>query len=189
MKALLFALLVLACALPLRADILANGNFADGRAHWKGDAKDIAGAQPSVTVTLQKEKWTKIYQTFDTHAKEVRYSITFTLSPDYQVQQDSYNAGSGTMSGPTPGLDDIEGMPYLHGYSYRGAWMLIVREFGAWGSGYLFPRPDPKKTDSQTLTGEIRGLTENAGKIILLAFPRGEGTITLTNISLTAEDQ
>jgi hypothetical protein len=181
--------------IPLRADILVNGNFADGRAHWKGDAKDIdtnntsAGTQPGVTITLNKDKWTKIYQTFNTHAKNVRYSITFTLSPDYQVQQDSYNAGSGTMSGPTPGLDDIEGMPYLYGYSYNGGWMLIVREFGGWGSGSLYPRPDPKKTDSQTLTGEIRGLTENAGKIILLAFPRGEGTITLTNISLTAEDQ
>ena len=40
MKRFTCILLVLACLLPLRADILVNGNFADGRAHWKGDLKD-----------------------------------------------------------------------------------------------------------------------------------------------------
>jgi len=198
MRTLLFAVLVLALILPLRADILANGNFADGRAHWKGDAKDIdtgddlsnPSPQGGVTITLQKDKWTKIYQTFDTQEKNVQYSITFTLSSDYQVQENSSNEGSGSMQGSvTPGLDDVEGMPYIYGYSLGGSWMLVVREFGSYGSSYLHPRPDPKKTDSQTLTGEISGLTASAEKIILLAFPPGVGTITLTNISLTAEDQ
>jgi len=197
MKALAFAVLVLAFTLPLRADILANGNFADGRAHWKGDAKEIdanannltTGNPSGVTVTLKKDKWTKIYQTFNTHAKKVQYSITFTLSPDYQVQQTTYNGSSGNMSGGTAGLDDIEGMPYLYGYSYRGAWLFVVREFGTPGSTYLHPLPDPKKSGSQTLTGNIQGLTDTAEKILVLAFPPGEGSVTLTSISLTPDDQ
>jgi hypothetical protein len=192
MKTVLIALVVLACALPLRADILANGDFTDGPAHWKGDAKEItsddltAGNQPGVVVTLKKDAWTKIYQTFSTHEKEVQYSITFKLSSDYQVDQSPYDPSSGSVSGPSPGLDDIEGVYPLYAYTYNGVWTLVVREFGGTGWNYIHPRPDPKKTDSQTLTGSIRRLTDHAEKILILAFPPGKGTVTLTNITLTS---
>src|SRR5882762_8971027 len=84
MKHLTLVFLLVALAAPLRADILANSSFVDGRAHWKGDAKEIntsdlsAGNVPGVTVTLNRDKWTKIYQRFKTHEKTVNYSISFT---------------------------------------------------------------------------------------------------------------
>jgi hypothetical protein len=195
MRPLAAIFLVIGFSLPLRADILANGNFTDGRAHWKGDAKEIntddisSGNQPGVTVTLNKDKWTKIYQTFTTHENKVQYSITFTLSDDYQVDQERRDMDSGSVSGPSPGLDDIEGMYPLYLFSHRGGWTLIVQDFGAGGSSYIHPRPDPKKTDSQTLTGHIRGLSSNDEKILVLAFPPGEGTITLTNVSLAPDSE
>ena len=40
MKAITLVFLFFACTVSLHADILVNGDFADGRAHWKGDAKD-----------------------------------------------------------------------------------------------------------------------------------------------------
>jgi hypothetical protein len=193
MKTPLFALLVLAAGWPLQADILVNGNFADGRAHWKGDAENVDTSndlaspsnQGSVTITLKKDKWTKIYQTFSTHEKRVDYSITFTLSSDYHVDADETSGGA---MGPSPGLDDIDGMYPLYLFANANTWTLIVREIGARGSSYIYLQPDVKKTDAQTLTGKIQGMTETADKILLLAFPPGEGTITLTNISLTPED-
>ena len=194
MKSLAFVLLIIGCAFPLRADILANGDFHDGPAHWKGDAKEIeagdlsAGAKPGITVTLKKDKWTKIYQTFATHEKEVDYNITFTLSSDYQVDQSAYDASSGSSSGPAPGLDDIEGVYPMYGYAYNGVWTLIVEEFGGRGWNYIHPKPDSTNTQSQTLSGKIRRLTDHVDKILILAFPPGQGTITLTNISLISSN-
>ncbi len=192
MKLLLLGVLVLVSSISLRADILANSAFTDGRAHWKGDAKDIntdnlgAGSQVGITVTLKKDKWTKIYQTFTTREKRVQYSISFTLSSDYHVEHDSAE-GSSSIMGPSAGLDDIEGMYPLYLSTYSTSWVLIVQQFGSGGSSFIYLRPDPKNVDSQTLTGKIRGLTDDDEKIIVLAFPPGEGSITLTNVSLSPE--
>ena len=189
-----FTLVVLACFIPLRADILANSDFADGRAHWKGDAhpadtSDLADPSSSagMTVTLKKNEWTKIYQVFLTKEPTLRYIVTFKLSSDYNVAHDTSGA-SGAISGPSPGLDDIEGMEPLHLDPRQGTWTLVVREV-SWGSATIFLKPDLQKTDSQTLTGEIHGLNVKGDneKIILLAFPPGEGSITFSNFSLTPE--
>ena len=191
MKAFSVALLFLVFAVAARADILVNSTFADGSAHWKGDGKEIdtddisAGNQPGMTVTLQKEKWTKIYQTFSTHERKVSYKITFTLSPDYLTDKGA--GGSGDVSGLSPVLDDIEGMYPLELPANGGCWTLIVEDFGIGSSAYLYPRPDTSKTVSQTLTGHLQGLNSDNEKIIILAFPPGEGTITFTNVSLTPD--
>jgi hypothetical protein len=193
MKLLLLGLLVFASSISLRADILANSGFADGRAHWKGDAKDVntdnlgAGSQVGVTITLKKDKWTKIYQMFTTHEKKVQYSISFTLSSDYHVEHDS-SEGSSSIMGPSAGLQDIDGMYPLYLSTYSTSWVLIVQQFGSGGSSFIYLRPDTKNADSQTLTGKIRGFTDSTDeKILVLAFPPGEGSITLTNVSLSPE--
>ena len=89
MKTVAFALLVLACVTTLRADILVNSGFTDGRAHWKGDAQPLDQSDlsspttsPGVIITLKKDKWTKIYQVFTTSEKKLRYSVSFKLSSD-----------------------------------------------------------------------------------------------------------
>ncbi len=89
------------------------------------------------------------------------------------------------MIGPTAGLDDIDGMYPLYLANFYASWVLVVQEFGAGGSSYIYLRPDTKNADSQTLTGKIRGMTDNDEKILVLAFPPGEGSITLTNVSLS----
>src|SRR5258708_38830555 len=122
MKGFLFALLTLASMISLQADILANGNFTNGRAHWKGDAQDLdpssslpnLSAQGGVTITLKKDKWTKLYQTFTTRERKLHYSITCTLSPDYQPDQGSQPTIPGAFANPTPGLADIPGVPVYY---------------------------------------------------------------------------
>jgi hypothetical protein len=190
MKNLTLFLLVMAAVIPLRADILVNGNFADGRAHWKGDAQDPdtggdlsqnPSNQGGVTITLKKDKWTKIYQVFSTHEKKLHYSITFTLSPDYEPDK---SQPEGSMS-PSPGLDDIEGLYPLYGYR-GGNWMCITAQ-GYSQSSFML-HPDEKKTDSQTLTGIIPGAPDVTNDmLIVFAFPPGVGTITLTKVALTGD--
>jgi hypothetical protein len=190
MKALTLVFLFFACTVSLHADILVNGDFADGRAHWKGDAKDpdatdnLSGPSPlgGVTIELKKDKWTKIYQTFSTHAKKLHYSITFALSSDYKPDTDQPEGG---MS-PSPGLDDIEGLYPLYGYGRGGTWMCITAQ--GYNESSFMLHPDAKKTDPQTLTGTIPGPPDVSNEMmIIFAFPPGVGTITLTKIALTGD--
>ena len=194
MKPIAFVFLLIALALPLHADILVNGDFADGHAHWKGDAKDPDGStvdltNPAplggVTITLKKDSWTKIYQTFATRVPKLHYSITFKLSEDYNPDHHQpQNAGS-TM---TPGLDDIEGVPVYYGET-NGAWMLILAQTGM-SSSSITLSPNAKKTAPQTLSGDLRGVTDEADEMTLVfAFPPGVGTITITKIALTPNEK
>ena len=190
MKALaLFVLVAFVSVLSLRADILANGDFSDGHAHWKGDAQDPdtggdLSANPStnagVIIKLKKDKWTKIYQRFSTHEKKLQYTITFTLGADYApdlhpVESNMYGS---------PGLDDIEGVYPYYGYENGGNWMCITAQ-GGFGRASFSLHPDLKKTGSQSVSGVVAGPPdEHDDMTIVFAFPPGEGSITLTKIEL-----
>jgi hypothetical protein len=69
-------------------------------------------------------------------------------------------------------------------------WSLIVTTSGEGSdsetSKYL--RPDPKKPSPQTITGKLNDLQNGAEALFLIVFPPGEGSITLTNISLSPND-
>jgi hypothetical protein len=194
MKALALALLLGASMISLQADILVNGNFADGRAHWKGDAQDPDTGgdlstnptpQGGVVVTLKKDKWTKIYQTFTTHEKKLHYSITFILSADYQP--DRHQPQSSGFA-PTPGLDDIDGVP-IYFAENDGSWMGIIAQTGI-NSSLFSLQPDLKKADAQTLSGYIQGAPdENNDMTIVFAFPPGAGSVTINKVALTSGDQ
>ena len=193
MKTIALVFLVIALVIPLRADdLLVNGDFADGHAHWKGDAKDPDGStvdltNPAplggVTITLKKDRWTKIYQTFSSRAPKLHYSITFKLSGDYQPGRDLPRSGVGM----TPGLEDIEGVPVYYGEN-GGGWMLILAQVG--DTSTLSLSPKSKNTDLQTLSGVLRGTTDESDEqILVFAFPPGTGTITITKISLTPDEK
>jgi hypothetical protein len=195
MKTAAFVFLVIALAIPLRADILVNGDFADGHAHWKGDAKDPDGStvdlnNPAplggVTITLKKDRWTKIYQTFATRVPKLKYTITFKLSDDYSPDRHQpQNSGSYM----TPGLDDIDGVPDYYGGYTNGQWMLILAQTGMSSSSSSLS-PDVRKSGQQTLSGDLRGVTDEADEMTLVfAFPPGTGTITISKITLTPDDK
>jgi hypothetical protein len=196
----LLALMVLACVLPLQADILVNGNFADGHAHWKGDAEDInadgpdaipdlsksdSSAPSGVVIKLKKDKWTKIYQTFNVHDTKLYYSVTFKLSPDYKIA-----SGRGEASYSKPDFTDVPIGWFSYWSMPESYWSLIVTTSGEGSdsetSKYL--RPDPKKPSPQTITGKLNDLQNGAEALFLIVFPPGEGSITLTNISLSPND-
>ncbi len=64
-----------------RADILANGDFANGSAHWDGDRKTDTDAA-SLTIKLKPNTWTKIFQVFHSADAAMKVHVTYTLSED-----------------------------------------------------------------------------------------------------------
>jgi hypothetical protein len=187
----LLFLLVLACLFPLRADILVNGNFADGRAHWKGDLQDAdainsaslstSGSSNSggVVVQLKKDKWTKIYQTFTIRDPKLYYSVTFQLSDDYKLSSHDAQDYSSIDLGDVPGFN--------FGWSMSERYWGLLVGGGSYSTKFLMPNAH-KTGDQQTLTGRLNDLTTDSDAVLVLAFPPGEGSVTLYSISLSATD-
>ena len=187
----LLTLLLLTCILPLQADILANSNFADGRAHWKGDAQDAetadshnlarapSGNSAGVVIKLQKDKWNKIYQNLTLRDAKLLFTITFQLSADYKLTSQNNDDRSAADFSDVPEINKPRILPEQY-------WRFIM----AGGSNVTRTlQPDlTKKGQQQTLSGRFSDLTINSEAVFLIAFPPGKGSVTLYNVSLSATD-
>ena len=193
MRNTIFGLLLWMCLGPLHADqdILVNSNFADGRAHWKGDAEDADSSdvtnlgEPSSTdsgsaiIKLNSDKWTKLYQVFIPREKKLFYTITFQLSNDYKLPSQN---NSDTSAADFTDVEAI-GTQWTLAEQY---WSLIVTG-GMTATQSL--QPDlSKKGQKQTLTGRITDLTPGVESVFLIAFPPGKGNVTFYAVSLSKDD-
>jgi hypothetical protein len=202
MKRTALALLMLASLCSLRADtdILVNSDFSDGRAHWKGDVQDpdtggssdlgastdlgassdsSSGNTAGVVIKLKQDQWTKIFQNFTVRSPKLFYTVTYKLSADYKQESTSYQDTSSADFGDVPGIN--------------GTWDLCERYWYLMLPGGNFPtrmlQPDLRKKGQQmTLTGHLNGLTTDFETSLLLAFPPGQGTVTLYKVQLTNTD-
>jgi len=188
----LIVLLLVTCAVPLEAaDILVNSNFAEGRAHWLGDAQDLDDSSQAdlttgnssssgVVINLKTDKWTKICQAFDVRDELLYYSITFKLSADYKIASPSDNLSS------RPDFSDIPGMG-SSGALQESLWAFFIRGADGNPTGYGNSlHVDASKPSPQTVTGETP-VPAVGRAYFLVAFPPGEGSITLLNISLSPD--
>jgi hypothetical protein len=188
-------LFLAAALLPLHADILANGDFADGAAHWHGDGNGSAdgGAgdaaallNPTTTqglvIHLLPTKWTKIYQTFNTHENALNYVVTYKTSADCVFSNDAM------VSNVTPSvLRDLTGTLFRSPiHLEQGSWLLMVYDPAQLSMTYSELKPAIGKPDAQTTTGTFPKLVAHEEKAIYLAFPPGEGTITLLKVQLVS---
>ena len=192
MKLILTIVSLFAGILSLQADTLANGNFAEGRAHWKGDAKESPSADAPnlssgssalsgcVVIDLKKNAWTKIYQVFPTQETQLYYNINFRLSADYKIPT--------AEEAPKYDSPDLSDLPIGQGRSWylqKFHWSMLVTPLDQ--RLVNDTRLQPKSgTELQNLTGKLNPLPGNGEAIFLLLFPPGEGSITLYNISLSA---
>ena len=194
MKNTLLGLLLWLCLWPLHADqdILVNSNFADGRAHWKGDAQDPdAGdvatlGEPSsgdsggsAIIKLNSDKWTKLYQVFVPREKKLFYTITFQLSGDYKLPSQNNSDTSMADFGDVDAINAQWTLPEQY-------WSLIV-------TGGMTPQlalqPDlSKKNKKQTLSGRLTDLSPGLESVFLIAFPPGNGTVTFYTVALSKDD-
>jgi hypothetical protein len=182
-------LLLLATTFIARADtnILANSDFADGTAHWRGDGSSAGGpdsdnplnSNPGSGITIQlKSSCAYISQDFSTRETSLAYTITCKLSSDYQ--------STGWASGA--GLTDI--LSQLFGVRINGSiksepasWLVIVMDphQAKMCYSYFTPKPSP---NPQTITGTIPHLLEFAEKSFYLVLPPGQGSVSLMKVSL-----
>ncbi len=154
----------------LRADLLTNENFKEGKVHWKGDVQDLPAplgqnAPSGGLIKLKKDQWTTIFQVYKSPGKPVVCSVTYQLSADFKVV--------GKKEAP---LGDWGMMPGDKLY-------FIVRQ-GFGGSGSSIEIPPERSTPvvyKQTIT-------KDAGEVLVcFCVPPGEGTVTFTNFSATVD--
>jgi len=192
---------LLALLLPLRADdIVANGDFSQGPANWDGDvpnADDVAmqnftsgkGATPAgITIQLQQDKWTYISQVVHTTEDSLKCTVAWRISPDCSLITDAAQGKGSVMSKDTFG--NLTG--YDYGYSMpvaAGQWILMAvkRESGMpktpWDACEVALHGDPSKQQNATVS--FNSLGSYGEKKIVLAFPPGQGSITILKVSLT----
>ncbi len=196
-------------ALPA-ADILANGDFAQGKAHWKGDGKDASsadmtdisaplGSQSAVKGMLLKLKgdWTSISQIFNTRETKLTFSMTYKTTPDFSLSGGRPGPGGAPSPMNRPGgqlgfggLQPI--LEKLVGFRLQGgggpirpnAALLVIADPAQNQVMYTWVPLPPASTEVQTTGTTIDGLMAHEEKTFYLAFPPGAGTITFQKLSL-----
>jgi hypothetical protein len=186
-------LLLLTPLLFLRADeLLQNSDFSSGTAHWDGnmrsssDAGDdsaspldapAAGAATQVVIKLRGTDWTKMSQEFDSKAGQISLAVTYTLSSGTQLstKDEDYNNVPKQV-----GLDD----QWKHFPGEKGSWTIMLCDYAASRATYAEVPLDTSVNGPQTITMNFNAFDSGEKKTLLLAFPPGTGTITISKVSL-----
>jgi len=210
---LLFAALALCATQSPAEDILANGNFANGKAGWKGDGKDAGGTSiddvaasmdnqgsASGMVVSLKRGITYVSQTFHSAETALVLSMTYKTSNDFQA---TGNARAGRSSGPPGAPTQPGGMP--PGMGGSGGPITAILGFQVQGE---LPMPgkdqavvliaDPSQNAvisalspfpaspgaAHTSTVTLDQLMAHEEKTLYIFLPTGSGDVTFSNISL-----
>jgi hypothetical protein len=191
MKPLLLSLLVLAFAIPLRADNwLTNGDFSDGINNWRGNGEapaDVAPENPldppnplfakGLILPLRDADWDTIAQDFHGKSTKGVLTITYMLTPDvaFSDKPDDYT--------------DVPDKIHLEGWKPftipPGTWIAFIADFGSAHGEYYKIKPKLGVSGPQTLTAKVDKLTPLEDKTITIAFPPGTGTVVILGVSLT----
>jgi hypothetical protein len=166
-------------------DIIANGDFHDGKTHWQGDgdAPDVGG---KLIVTLKPDKWTVVVQKFSDNNKHLQLKVTYSLSDGCSLAVK--RSSSDSMVAPltshafeqATGLENHISDVMLSSYA---EWMILVVN-----DGYTWDRTpvsfSETKENPRTFTGTISGWNGFDNNTLCLAFPPGTGTVTITDVEL-----
>lgn len=193
-------LLLLTSLTIVRADnngnLLQNGDFSSGSAHWQGDGHppDNSGndipdlsatpstttASPGIVIKLRSHDWTKVLQDFDGNVGEYLLTIKYTAASDLQFSDkaDDYNN--------IPGKVEFSRLMPFNGTP--GNWIVIINDLGNLRYEYWQIKPKVNTAGVQTLTCNVKLNSDDAVKKgFYLLFPPGTGAITLQSISLVAK--
>jgi hypothetical protein len=192
----LAALLLLLSLINLRADnnLLQNGDFSDGIAHWDGDChspdsnnndsidlSSPATTTPSgVVVKLRAGDWTKVTQDFDGKVGHYILTINYSVSPDLKFSQVA---------------DDYTNVPGKVGFSRLnpfnsdpGEWAVVINDLGALHYNYWKITPN-LTTGVQSVKANVNLDSDDSYKKgFYLLFPPGSGVITLQGITLVPQN-
>ena len=190
MKKLTLPLLILLVSLArLEADeVLENGDFLDGTAHWDGNGRppsDFAPPTPldppspygteGLIVPLKDHDWTKVLQEYHTKTASLLLKITYKLSPDAAFSSDDKDYQNVTHQ------IDWDAWPPISGI--RGAWTIFSTDINSFR--FMTYMVTPKHSDQvQTYGTTLQDLTIDNEQTLCFAFPPGKGAVILLRVSL-----
>jgi hypothetical protein len=187
MKALVLAFFVSGAALAaadVPGNVLQNGDFANGLTHWDGDCRTLSVATNEVApgngaAIELLAGWAKMTQVFEVQRGRYVFNIVYSLGPGttFSPEEKEYRKIPAKL-----GFDALKEFR-----AKRGEWVVIVTDLKA--KRYVHCEVKPLKNDpgEQTLTGELH-LDTGDNNTFCLAFPPGNGLITITSISLVRKD-
>jgi hypothetical protein len=186
MKALVLFLFFAGLAAVHGDDLLQNGDFSDGLAHWSGDAEALANSSVDnpppgngIVVRLHDRDWSRVCQDFQVNAGTYKLHVTFTLSPGLHFS-DRY---TDYIELPTklnfPDKHPIDGEP--------GQWLIVVSDSNA-GDSLTWTVSPSRPSGSQSYTFTIQGIDFDHKQTLTLFFPPGAGFVTLQHVALVPAD-
>jgi hypothetical protein len=201
-KLLLFGLaLALGSTLAGADPILVNGDFQDGKAHWKGDGKDAAsdditdinsplsnqGSTSGMLLQLRSD-WTSVSQIFNTRETELVFSMSYKTSSDFALGNG--NGGDGSIGGIESVIENLVGFPLQHRdiMIHKNCALVVISDPSQNLVIYSEVRLPAASSDEQKVSTKIPGLMAHEEKTFYLAFPPGTGTITFHHIALDKPD-
>ncbi len=190
MKKFALAALILAYAFPVWGqEALQNGDFADGITHWHGEGRspaDFASDNPlqasdpltskGLIVPLKHTQWSKVAQDFRGHLTTGVLTVAFKVSPDFAFSDKP---------------EDYSNVPSQLGWGWKpfgtppGSWLLFISALGDTKGTYYPIKTKTGASDVQGFKFKITGLTPLDEQTITLAFPPGNGTIVILNVSIS----
>jgi hypothetical protein len=162
--------------------LVQNGDFSQGIAHWDGNAKLAAAPGQGITVRLDPAAWTRVYQTFRSGAgTQFSIQVNYKLSPSMYTSDDPANCA------------DITQKIQLDGFErYHSQTVKPHQFYGTLGnpsdtliSSEVYD-PNFTTTDVQNYQHTYPPIPASPQKIFCLAFPPGNGTVTLLGIAVTS---
>jgi hypothetical protein len=180
MKKIFIALFLLSPLHLLHADnLLSNGDFTDGINHWQGDGSQSTFA--GLVVRLKPDAWTKVYQDAVLPGAQATLKIAYTLSSDATFSSALQGVQQGPDLSKLLGFSVGSGVVSIH----PNSWLIFLVEDVQHFTSYVNVTPRFGTDQLQTTGGTIPNLKGQSGKTLYLAFPPGQGTVILQNVSLS----
>ena len=173
-------------------DILLNSDFTDGKTHWQGGGEEPANMGGKITVTLDAKKWTVLYQHFNASSSTLKLTVVYSVSNDCSLVR----SGEGNSTIFTE--DDLEHASGLQdtfsdirvsagtialAFSVSEGEIVAMDNIGAGNRpNYGIEAATSRRTFSESFD---RWIGQFRNDEFCLAFPPGQGTITLMKVALT----
>jgi hypothetical protein len=196
------------------ANVLSNGDFANGKANWSGDVKDASdGDVTNITasmdtqtkasgmiLTLKPHDWTKVSQVFNTRESALVFAMKYQTSADFSETLSQMGpSGSAYL---TSNLSMLLGIPlqlqqqdHPHPPGMNGMTGMNVDKQPFVGiviadlsQNLVFSKYvpfHPDPSNPQTVGVVFHQLEAHEEKTFYAFFPPGTGTITFSSLSLT----
>ncbi|MCE0524175.1 MAG: hypothetical protein LV480_14815 [Methylacidiphilales bacterium] len=159
-------------------NLIQNGDFSSGIAHWEGDHATIEAASSSGALVKLGSAWSKIIQNFSAKMGDYVLTVKYALLPDLRFSTNPEDYGR---------VSTLLALPNVGAFGARtGQWCVVVFDTSTGHSTFWRITPS-RGSAGQTFTCRIHLDSDNdqEGKTLVLAFPPGNGSIHLQSVSLT----